>query len=59
MHRRLSRLFKGMMKALFREEGAALRIGIIAEQPAQDFIQAHAQILDGSFTEVKMFDTMS
>lgn len=47
-----------MMKALFREEGAALRIGIIAEQPAQDFIQAHAQVLDGSFTEVKMSDTM-
>ena len=47
-----------MMKALFREEGAALRIGIIAEKPAQDFIQAHAQILDGSFSEVKMSDTM-
>ena len=46
------------MKALFREEGAALRIGIIAEQPAQEFIQAHAQILDGSFSEVKMSDTM-
>lgn len=47
-----------MMKALFREEGAALRIGIIAEKPAQDFIQAHAQVLDGSFSEVKMSDTM-
>ena len=46
------------MRALFAEHGAALRIGIIAEKPAQEFIQAHAQVLDGSFSEVKMSDTM-
>ena len=55
---RLSRLFRRLMRALFAEHGASLRIGIIAEQPAQDFIAEHAAILDNSFEQVRMSDTM-
>ncbi|MBO4802575.1 MAG: hypothetical protein J5545_12055, partial [Bacteroidaceae bacterium] len=43
---KLSSLFKGMMKALFNEKGSSLRIDILAEKPAQDFINAHAEVLD-------------
>ena len=47
-----------MMKALFREKGSQLRIDIIAEQPAQDFINAHADALNSGFQQVKMSDAM-
>ena len=46
------------MKALFQENGANLRIDLLAEQPAQDFINAHAAALDSSFQQVPMSDTM-
>lgn len=54
----LTRLFDGMMKALYRQEGANLDIQIIASDEAQQFITAHAGALDASFTEVKMSDLM-
>lgn len=54
----LTRLFDGMMKALYRQEGANLDIQIIASDEAQQFITAHASALDASFTEVKMSDLM-
>lgn len=47
-----------MMKALFQEKGANLRIDILAEQPAQDFINAHADALNSGFQQVKMSDAM-
>jgi SPP1 gp7 family putative phage head morphogenesis protein len=47
-----------MMKALFNEKGANLRIDILTEQPAQDFINAHAAALDSSFQQVTMSDAM-
>ena len=47
-----------MMKALYNEKGAQLRIDILAEQPAQDFINAHADALDTSFQQVHMSDAM-
>lgn len=47
-----------MMKALHQEKGATLRIDILAQQPAQDFIDAHASALDSSFQSVPMSDTM-
>ena len=50
--------FRGMMKALFHEKGSQLRIDILAEQPAQDFINTHADALNSSFRQVKMSDTM-
>ncbi len=58
IRKRLSSLFKGMMKALFKEKGSSLRIDILAEQPAQDFISAHAEALDASFSQVPMSDVM-
>ena len=47
-----------MMKALFNEKGSSLRIDILAEKPAQDFISAHAEALDATFTQVPMSDLM-
>ncbi len=47
-----------MMQALFSEKGSTLRIDILAEQPAQDFINAHAKALDSSFGKVEMSDSM-
>ena len=55
---KLSSLFKGMMKALFNEKGSSLRIDILAEKPAQDFINAHAEVLDSGFQQVPMSDVM-
>jgi len=47
-----------MMKALYREGGAALRIGILAEPDAQNFIETHAEALDGALKEIPMSDVM-
>ena len=47
-----------MMRALYKEEGASLRIGILAEPAAQEFIGLHADTLDGSFKQVEMSDLM-
>ena len=58
IRQQLTSLFKGMMKALFKEKGSSLRIDILAEQPAQDFISAHAEALDASFSQVPMSDVM-
>lgn len=50
--------FDKMMKALFRQKGAQLDIDILASDEAQDFINTHAGILDGSFEKVEMSDLM-
>ena len=55
---KLTALFKGMMKALFRQKGAAFSIDILTSEEAQNFINTHAQILDSSFDKVQMTDTM-
>ena len=47
-----------MMRALYKEEGASLRIGILAEPAAQEFITAHSDTLDSSFKQVEMSDIM-
>lgn len=54
----LRQKFEGMMRALYKEEGASLRIGILAEPAAQEFIGLHADTLDGSFKQVEMSDIM-
>ncbi len=56
--KRLEKAFKGMMKALFREEGASLRIELLEEPEVAGFIEEHAQVLDSSFAEVEMSDIM-
>lgn len=42
-----------MMHALHREQGASLRIEILAEKPVQDFINAHADVLNSSASKVQ------
>ena len=56
--KRLEKAFKGMMKALFREEGASLRIELLEEPEVAGFIDEHAQVLDSSFDKVEMSDIM-
>lgn len=46
------------MHALFKENATELRIDIIAEKHAQDFINTHAQALDAAFEHVPMSDNM-
>lgn len=58
LRKRIEEAFSGMMSALYREEGASLRIGILAEPEAQEFIEAHAGALDSSFEKVAMSDLM-
>ena len=50
--------FDRMMKVLFRQEGANLEIGILASEEAQDFIETHSSVLNGSFRQVKMSEAM-
>lgn len=47
-----------MMRALYNEKGASLRIEILHDKPVQEFIEAHASALDSSFKQVEMSDIM-
>ena len=58
MREKLTELFDNMIKVLFRQEGASLEIGILASEEAQDFIETHASVLNGSFRQVEMSETM-
>lgn len=57
-HKRLSSLFEGMMRSLFKEEGAQFRVELIADPTVQEFIGTHASILDSAFEKVEMSDAM-
>lgn len=46
------------MHALHQEQGATLRIEIMADQPIRDFIDTHADVLDSSSRDVKMSEEM-
>ena len=50
--------FERMMKVLFRQEGASLEIGILASEEAQDFIETHSSVLNGSFRQMEMSEAM-
>lgn len=50
--------FERMMKVLFRQEGTSLEIGILASEEAQDFIETHSSVLNGSFRQVEMSEAM-
>ena len=50
--------FDRIMKVLFRQEGASLEIGILASEEAQDFIETHSSVLNGSFRQVEMSEAM-
>ena len=54
----LTKRFEGMMKALYKQEGASLNISILETPKTQEFIEAHAGALDSSFKQVEMSDIM-
>lgn len=58
IRKQLSKLFDGMMRTLFKQEGASFNIEIMADKPVQDFIEAHASVLDSGFQKVEMSDAM-
>lgn len=58
IRKKLSALFEGMMQTLYKEKGAQFRIEVLETPKMQDFITAHADVLDSSFAQVPMSDTM-
>lgn len=55
---KLTEAFRGMMSALFKQQGATLDINILTTDEAQAFIETHASVLDASFQKVEMSDAM-
>ena len=55
---KLKKKFKGMMRALYRQEGAMLDVEVLRESEVLDFIDAHAAVLDSTFDKIKMSDGM-
>ena len=47
-----------MMQALYSQQGARFSISILESPQAQDFINAHAAVLDSGFQKVEMSDAM-
>lgn len=58
IRRRLSSLFDGMMQTLYSLGGSEFRIGILAKPKVQEFIEAHAGVLDSGFSQVEMSEAM-
>lgn len=58
MRKQLSSRFKEMMKSLFKEKGAELRVELVADPAVQEFVSTHASALDSSFQKVEMSDAM-
>ena len=58
IRKQLSVLFDGMMKAVYKTEGAQLSIDILSTPQVREFIESHASVLDSSFEQVKMSDAM-
>lgn len=58
IRKKLSVLFDGMMKSLFKEKGAEFRVEIVADPAVQDFIDTHTSVLDSAFEKVEMSDAM-
>ena len=54
----LRKKFGQMMHALHQEQGATLRIEILAEKPVQDFINAHADVLNSSASKVQCSENL-
>lgn len=55
---RLKEKFTSMMQALYTEKGSQLRIDILADSEVQDFINAHAEILDSAMQRTHLSDIM-
>lgn len=58
VRKRLSSLFDGMMKSLFKEKGAEFRVELVADPAVQEFVGAHASALDSAFSKVEMSEAM-
>lgn len=58
IRRQLSSLFDGMMQTLYSLKGSEFRIGILAKPKVQEFIEAHAGVLDSGFSRVEMSEAM-
>ena len=44
IRKRLSSLFTGMMKSLFKEKGAEFRVELVADPAVQEFVSTHASV---------------
>lgn len=58
IRKELSSLFDGMMQTLYSIKGAEFRIEVLAKPKVQEFIDAHAEVLDSGFRQVEMSDAM-
>lgn len=58
VRRELSGLFDGMMQTLYSQGGSEFRIELLAKPKVQEFIEAHAGVLDSGFSQVEMSGTM-
>lgn len=58
LRQQLSELFAPMMRTLHEKAGAQFSIDILGEKPVQDFIDAHAKVLDSAFEHTPMSDRM-
>ena len=56
--KRLGERFASMMRALWEQKGATLSVNIVTDPRAVDFIDAHADALSSSFTQVQMSERM-
>ncbi len=58
IRKRIGGAFEGMMKALYQEKGASLRIDILQEPEVANFIETHSDVLNSSMEHVEMSDIM-
>lgn len=58
VRKRLTSLFEGMMSSLFKEKGAEFRVDLVADPAVQEFVGAHASVMDSAFQKVEMSDAM-
>lgn len=58
LRQQLSALFEPMMQTLHSKAGAQFNVEILSEKPVQNFIDAHAQVLDAAFSQTAMSDSM-
>ena len=58
VRKQLSVLFDGMMKAVYKTEGAQLSIDILSTPQVRKFIENHSSALNSSFEKVEMSDAM-
>ena len=58
IRKQFSVLFDGMMKAVYKTEGAQLSIDILSTPQVRKFIESHSSALNSSFEMVEMSDAM-